>query len=410
MVLPDDFSGENGLYVMTANMDVLAPAAPVITSTSPEKGAFVLALGNDGLTRGDNGRAPLPSVAGAPTCEPGADAPTRAELRQASEVRSTRDAIIATGAVEKMTFELEDVPLFRESLGWDDTAVEDVPRNMIEKGPFYASEAERIVHDGVAAYRALDPETRRPDVLREIDAPPRGLPPEDLLTCTVYIRAFDRDAHGELRIRADLSQRNAGPQRDFLWLTRAEWIALVPPVRKPGQQLNVPAPIAERIFRFYLNNGSAGLRHVWDPRDVREGELSITLDAVTDTGLALSLDGFARLSNRKKEHKASRRARFRLHGQLHYDTTRQAFDRFDLLALGDEYDDRAVALGDLNKHYFDPSGRTTLGIGFALCSPTSLGYGTPPAPIRFGHRNELQDYFGSTEIEAGVLAYFELRE
>jgi hypothetical protein len=263
------------------------------------------------------------------------------------------------------------------------------------------------IPEGVAHFRRL-PEAERKPKSWAPQGPDndRKPPPEGFLVCRVYMRGFNRDARGQLHRKEELTRQYAGPNRDFLWLTGAEWKSLLPSKPKQGAKHAVPGPVADRLFRFYLNDRTKGLMGgFWEPGQFRGGQLSLTVEEVSSTAVRLRLDGSARLTDAADLSAALRKSEFRFLGYLNYDTRKKGFDRFDVVALGDHYDSRPIAREERYKHYYDPSGRITLGVAFELATPGSLGYGTPPLAICMGDPPQLRDYFG-TDQHAGVRRYF----
>ncbi len=155
-------------------------------------------------------------------------------------------------------------------------------------------------------------------------------------------------------------------QNDFMWIPRGEWQALVPAAPKPGDHPAVPVSLALRLFRYHLDpcrgfsEGAAFTRSRSDA-----GRLTLTVQQVTARKLTMRLDGSARLRQPGRGGMASYEPA--LLGFLEYDRTRQAFTRFDLVALG-------TALGlptDANGVVTPRKGPYPLGIAFELvANPT----------------------------------------
>lgn len=131
----------------------------------------------------------------------------------------------------------------------------------------------------------------------------------------------------------------AEPNRDFLWLTEAEWRSLVPDDPKMGDVVPVPIAVRNRIFRFHLANNAAGLAGIWERGQLRSGDLKLTVQEVTPDAIRLRLDGDALLADKADLKEASRAYAPRLSGRLQYDPKKKVFTRFDIVAVGD-YDSR----------------------------------------------------------------------
>jgi hypothetical protein len=192
-------------------------------------------------------------------------------------------------------------------------------------------------------------------------------PPPDTLIVRVYNRQLERTAKGEYRhtvpddyIPALRDPKVVGsdqatalwtqPANDFMWITQAEALAMMPQDPTPGQRIDVPASLCERVFRFHLDP-SRGLSENNNFAHVTAaaGELHLTVEAVSGAEVRLRLDGFANLHNPRsglmtylspgiKEHSQNLRIPLdydpRLLGYLAYDPVKKRFARLDIVALG----------------------------------------------------------------------------
>src|SRR5262249_6237854 len=137
---------------------------------------------------------------------------------------------------------------------------------------------------------------------------------------------------------------------DYMWVTKAEWQALMPADPRKGQDVPVPVPLAERIFRYHLDPARGlseedSFAHV----SATAGRLRLTVEEATGREVRLRLEGYADLANPRRYlltyHPASVKDRSRsqipleyspkLLGYLAYDPAKKAFTRFDVVALGD---------------------------------------------------------------------------
>jgi hypothetical protein len=187
---------------------------------------------------------------------------------------------------------------------------------------------------------------------------------------------------------------------DFLWLTEAEWKALVPPAPKKGDRFAAPAALTERLFRFHLvPDITFGESNGWEKKGVRGGTLTVTVEEATAAGTLLRLEGHARLGldeptarERCRGGKVSSANGYEpaLLGYLHYDARRKVVDRFDLVALGGFY---GTLIGDNRRLY--RSGRTPLGVAFELVTAAgpAADRQVPPRATRGLKRGERR-YFG----------------
>jgi hypothetical protein len=199
------------------------------------------------------------------------------------------------------------------------------------------------------------------DVLRALPAPPAGG-----LILKIYYRAFMRDG-GQLRYVTgkDLWHDDAGKkseaefdqlypgqittpqaQPEHMWLTESEWKSLLPSDPKIGDQSMVPAGIRDRFIRWHLNPLSVyGETNALEPKAVRAGELTLTVEAVSASSVRLRLEGFARLGNEAPKDVAEGKHACvdqwgyepRVLGFIEYDRRSQAITRFDVVALGDHF-------------------------------------------------------------------------
>jgi hypothetical protein len=250
----------------------------------------------------------------------------------------------------------------------------------------------------LGAYRNGDLETplaawgRLPAAEREAggSVEPRGERANDIwcpelptggLIVKTYTRALKRDDKSKLYAPRTLSlgvSRTviaAEPNRDFLWLTKQEWQSLVPQRPEVGHAVTVPRAVRDRIFRFHLVDGACCLPGFW-PRDARlGGELTLTVEDVSPSMLRLAVHGKARVG------KGDRQGAFTLGGVLAFDRTRDAFIRFDLVALSDKPCHKDTATGEM----------LPLGIAFALGRDDHPADRRPP--FRLWEVNSTNDYF-----------------
>ncbi len=198
--------------------------------------------------------------------------------------------------------------------------------------------------EGLEKWRQLPRAERGPGVkledLGKYDPAYNLTPPPGGLIANVYIRRLAQNPQGQwytppmLGVESDDPQfpkLHAEPNRDHLWLTKAEWQALVPVGLKKGDTVAVPAPIVERIFRFYLLDRSICEGSPWERKEVLAGGLRLTVEEASPAAVRLRLQGSAQLGKNPKEA-----LRFQILGLLDYDAQQKAFRRFDLVALSDD--------------------------------------------------------------------------
>lgn len=228
-------------------------------------------------------------------------------------------------------------------------------------------------------------------------------PPAGGLILKVYQRNMKRDGNGALaRItREDLQDKKAFPDEpwrwanglltepmpDVMWLTAAEWKSLVPADPKKGNEAAVSDAIQKRLFRYYLSNGTFGLRHVWSLKDIRSGGLTLTVEDVSPV-LRLRVQGKILLATDADPAKADHGYDARLDGLLTYDPQKESFTGFDIIAVGDWWG------GDWEGGRFARPGRTPLGVAFELASGDKADELVPPLGYN-NIRGVLQQYFAA---------------
>lgn len=267
------------------------------------------------------------------------------------------------------------------------------------------------LHKALKAWLALPEAERKPGA---VHIPERGPldprrhaaqgPPPGTLIVRVYNRQLERTAKGDyrhtvpedyisaLRDPKVMASKEATrlwtqPANDFMWITRAEAQALMPQDPKPGQRIEVPRTLCERLFRFHLDP-SRGLseNNNFAHLTADAGKIHLIVEAVTDAEVRLRLDGVAHLHNPRnglktylspgiKEHSKNLRIPLdydpRLLGYLAYHPTRKALTRFDI-----------VALGDVRGR---PNGENFLGERIAEANPLGVAFElvTDPRPADF---------------------------
>ncbi len=208
-------------------------------------------------------------------------------------------------------------------------------------------------------------------------APPT--PPPGGLVLRVFQRELKRDLKGAfaapktMRVGISLTEIPAEAQRDFLWLTEAEWKALVPAKPAKGQAVKVPDAVRSRFFRFHLTNATNGLPGFWGPSFVQSGELTLTVDDVSAAGVRMRLKGSGLLANEASPSKATRAYEFQVLGNIEYSPAKKAFERFDVLVLGEDWGPKSSA---------GQPGRIWLGFAVELARPDVPADQRPPNGTR----------------------------
>jgi hypothetical protein len=173
-----------------------------------------------------------------------------------------------------------------------------------------------------------------------------------------------------------------------------------------GQEIDVPAALSLRIFRFHLDPGR-GLTEsdAFPNATASAGKLRLTVEAVTKTEVRLRLDGYADLYNPRqhlltyqspgvKEHSKSQiplEYRPRLLGYIAYDPAKKAVTRFEVVALG-ELRGRPVDSNLFGERLNDPN---LLGIAYTLVANPKPADLVPPKGLRAGNGYDLKRYLGT---------------
>jgi hypothetical protein len=229
---------------------------------------------------------------------------------------------------------------------------------------------------GLKGFAALPPSERKPGA---VQVPERGpidpkrvpavAPPDGALIVRVYNRQLGRKADGELRYtvpedyipalrdpklgvvsNTTATQRYSEPANDMMWVTKADWQAMMPANPRKGQTVKVPLSLCERLFRFQLDP-ARGLSEgdCFGHVNASAGKLELTVEEVSSNEVGLRLDGFANLHNPRsyllnyqspgvKQHSQSQiplSYQPRLLGYFAYDPAKKVVTRFDMVALGD---------------------------------------------------------------------------
>ena len=177
---------------------------------------------------------------------------------------------------------------------------------------------------------------------------------------------------------------------DFMWLTKAEWRALLPANPRKGDMFPLTDAILQRMCWHHLlpNSMTGRTGDTWGsvgPRGkhgIRAREAILTVEEVSAKDVRLSLRGFVHLCNafdpKAGPPKSSKECldvlgyEARLRGDLIYDVAKKAYTRFDIVVLGDMYGEAIE-----NSWFFRP-GRNPVGFAFELSSGTSSADRSPP--------------------------------
>ena len=178
-------------------------------------------------------------------------------------------------------------------------------------------------------------------------APPRRpvpQPPVGGLVIRGFCTYMQKDAKGEwARAKRFYYEQNpdrwaAETQSDMLWLTATEARSLVPAQAKVGARVLVAPAIRERFFSTIGIDYMEGSVNSLKPRAT---EMTLTVTEVTPKGITLRLDGYGRMGRefdlKQRNQPHSRGCELRVLGSLHFDRRKKAFDRFDVVGLGEAW-------------------------------------------------------------------------
>lgn len=237
-------------------------------------------------------------------------------------------------------------------------------------------------------FLALPEAERKPKITRPVDpGDSKGVPlspPPECLIANVYFTYLKDDGKGKLERALWHVEGQPGTEPgsghgrnqilthiDKLWLTKAEWKSLLPPDPAPGQKHSLPPAIQQRLARFYAND----MAHRATGDRVRAAELTLTVESATGDGVALRLEGAvktgctfeAALRDRESSEATGLcGADFELLGYLQYDARKDAFTRFDIVALGEGWGGGPSQAATTNFYRGGEHRRWPMGIAFQL--------------------------------------------
>jgi hypothetical protein len=219
-------------------------------------------------------------------------------------------------------------------------------------------------------------------------------PPPGALVLQVFESRLTGDVKGEVGRRKKHETFSWGeyePGRDQIWLSEPEWKALVPRARKKGERYPLAPAVAGRLLAR-MTDWSEANGASWRKHHVRAQDLTLTVDDVSSAVIRLRLEGSVRLAHdapkeavryhpslRPLHHpdpKAFARFDGRALGYLTYDLEKQAFTRFDVVALGEYVGPLLNSYRNEDRQSFYLIKPCPLGVSFEIAPP---GLVVPPA-------------------------------
>lgn len=219
-------------------------------------------------------------------------------------------------------------------------------------------------------------------------------PPPNALILQVFESRLASNLKGELRRRLKHETFSWGeyePGRDQIWLSEADWKALVPESREKGSRRVLPTGIANRLIARMTDWSEANGAH-WEAKHVRSNRWTLVLEDLTSSALLLRLEGSVRLAHdsprdavhyhaslrplHHEDPKAFARFDGQVLGYLNYDLDRKVFTRFDVVALGEYVGPLLNPYRNEDRQNFYLIKPCPLGIAFEIARP---GLIVPPA-------------------------------
>ncbi len=133
---------------------------------------------------------------------------------------------------------------------------------------------------------------------------------------------------------------------DYAWFTADEVRDFLPEAVQVGASRELPWRVVRRFARFHLLDSVRGETPPWRDEDVHAATMTTAVVAVDGDRVHLRLDGrvlnsqdgtWAIAPFQEKLEGMTRGYHCRLRGELTFDTQRGAFERFDLIAVGDRW-------------------------------------------------------------------------
>jgi hypothetical protein len=240
-----------------------------------------------------------------------------------------------------------------------------------------------VLKKALADWKKLPESERKPGAVKidegdKVDARYSRTLPDGGLIVNVYTRILDVDGKDELCHGSCKFVGGDRSARDHMWLTKTEWETLMPKEPRKGDSLPLPKAIARRMILFHLVDDTRGEVSAWTEKQLRQHEMSLTVEDVSDRRIRLRLNGNALLATNDDTLRADRGYDARLLGYIEYDRAKKTIVRFDVVALGDHWGETALTRGAR-------AGRQPLGIVFELSTGVAADRVPPQAAREINH-------------------------
>lgn len=237
----------------------------------------------------------------------------------------------------------------------------------------------------VEKYKKLPKSDRIPSTLIPAAESKVPTPPPGGLILNAYCTYLDRDSSGGYS-RAKWMLNDIYPStmagktepattgNDMVWLTDAEWKAMVPSEPRKGQPQAVPPSVRQRLLGLHacdFHPVAGGGRPI-----VRAGELALTVDAVSTSAIDLRLEGWSETGQEFNPARLEYGCSMKLFGFLKVDLAGKQFVRFDVVGLGECWGRRTDAAR--SGKYDGPPQRWPIGVAFELVTGERPVDRTPP--------------------------------
>lgn len=226
-----------------------------------------------------------------------------------------------------------------------------------------------------------------------------AVPPADGLVLRVHARFLGRDEQRKLRharvedfplMRDNVEARSTWrmflqPNTECMWVTSAEWRALIPANPVAGEWHAISSALPTRMARFHLTPQRATTSEgmIVDRRHVKSAVMKLQVEEATPERIVSRLVGFVHWGSEFDQGKATspngplpQGYASPLHGRVEYDRRKDAITRFDIVAPGDVWG----RWGDANgkSMYVERPGREPFGFALELATGESPTDRIPP--------------------------------